>query len=83
MCFQACLRGHNARKRVRAMRLDRALSNPPPPPAAAASILPFAGQRAQQQTTAPAESHSYLRSMLPFSRLGPKIAKKGKGYFAF
>lgn len=72
---QACLRRHNARKRVDALRRDRVAKAPKPP------ADPAAGSRQVAHTSEPERPHGYLRSMLPFSRFGPRVGKQG--YFAF
>jgi hypothetical protein len=73
---QARLRSHNARKRVSALRRDRVGKAPKPPVDLAAE-----SRRQAAQSAEPEHPHGYLRSMLPFSRFGPRVAKQG--YFAF
>jgi hypothetical protein len=73
---QARLRRHNARKRVAALRRDRVAKAPPPPPDPAADSQGRAARSSELE-----RPHGYLRSMLPFSRFGPRVAKQG--YFAF
>lgn len=64
------------------MRAQRKQRGTQPPPQQLCAIPPFSGHWARQQAAGvPEERHGYLRSMLPFSRFGPKVAKQG--YFAF
>ena len=73
---QACLRRHNAWKRVNALRRDQVAKAPKLP-----ADPPAGGGRQVAHTSEPERPHGYLRSMLPFSRFGPRVGKQG--YFAF